>query len=122
MKKLKIVSVSANSGLGSMAGDRVADVTLRSEGFTAQMPSGSPSIGAIPASGKSFVVYYEAPPTDSEKFAGRFRLVETTNGTEREIDHGSACDSHVHGGTGTMTFYGRGDVLESWSFHCQPQA
>lgn len=122
MKKLVIQSVSGNSAFAQSGYDPCADSLLRSAGFREHEGSHyGLSIGAIPGEDRTFAVNYEEPAEGAEDYTGRFQLIETTGGRDREIDHGSAGKSHTHGGTGAMTFYGRGRNLKSWSFHCKQE-
>jgi hypothetical protein len=124
VKKYRISSISGNSkyaGECGVSGDPCANVILKHAGFVdSQGRNDTPHlfIGCVPAKGKNIFVYYDEPASDSEK--GSFRLVDLwVNGTEYEIDRGTAGKSH--GDVGIRTFYGRGsEHMVSWSFHCDP--
>lgn len=122
MKKLSIVQVSGNSEFAdSRSGDDFANSVLDRFGFVGRDGRGNGHlyIGCVPQQGKTFYVYYDEPPSRDDKSRGSFRLVRLEgDGTETVLDRGSACHSHSHAGLGTLTFYGRGNKLKSWSFHC----
>jgi len=121
MEKLRIVQVSGNSNYASYAGDSCADEILRDCGFVSRHPERySPLyIGCVPEEGMEFFVYYEEPAGDS---GGIFKLIRMAGDEEIVVDKGTACESHFHDGLKTKTFYGKGNRLRSWSFHCSPES
>jgi len=122
VKKFRIVQVSGNTESSKQGCDPVACLLFQDEGFVGRSKSPFINIGAIPTHGKSFYVYYDEPATDSEK--GTFRLVRVDQYSNKEVvvDRGTASKSHIHEGLNTMTFYGSGIRLLSWSFHCEQRA
>lgn len=118
-KKYRIQQVSGNSGVSCTSGDLWANKDLQEMGFVGR--SDNPLnvyLGAVPAEGREFFVYYEKPK--NKKAQGKFRLVEKKGTVEEIVDEGTATDSHFHGGLRTLTFYGSGRRLAGWSFHCEP--
>lgn len=75
------------------------------------------SFGAIPVEGKIFYAYYTGCDTEE----GLFKIVRKDGDLEFLIDKGKATESHFHGGLGTLTFYGKGERMNSWSIHCKPK-
>ena len=125
-RKYKIQQVSGNTpneGRVFRSGDIGASLFLDGIGFEARQPAPlhCAYIGATPKSGKEFHIYYQEPKDDKERFGGTFRLARMDGEREEIIDQGQATKSHIHGGLGTLTFYGKGEKLASWSFHCKQE-
>jgi hypothetical protein len=117
-RKLKVYQVSGNIA-PNMGGDFAADSFLKDQGFGDERnPYGfGLYIGCKPLDGKAFFVYYQEPAKKDER--GSFKLVRLEEGIEKLVDEGTASESHIHGGLGTITFYGEGRAMPSWSFHCK---
>jgi hypothetical protein len=73
--------------------------------------------GARPAEGKKFYCFYNG----NGRSNGLFRIVRQDGNLEVLIDKGTASTSHIHEGKGTLTFYGEGERMDSWSIHCKPE-
>ncbi len=121
-EKYQIQQISGNSESASSLSDKVACAIMEAMGFTSRSGTSGLNIGAVPKEGKMFHVYYAEPEKadDTERYGGRFRLVRQDGEKEETLDQGVATESHYHGGLETMTFYGKGSALASWSFHCIP--
>lgn len=117
-RKYEIQQVSCNSRYSRPGSDIDADNFLFALGF-----KGRGSViymGAVPRQENRFYVYHNEPAGDEK---GKFRFVRNVDLEgkleEEEIDHGDASESHIHEGLNTLTFYGSGWRMPSWSFHCK---
>ncbi len=123
-RKYKIKQVSGSSArITPFGGDTRASMTLIASGFKSIIPEDQENtyIGAIPQNKIEFFVYYQEPLDKKEESRGTFRLVSKEVNGEKVIDEGTATSSHIHGGLDTLTFYGEGRRLRSWSFHCEKE-
>ena len=127
-EKLKIQQVSCS--LAGGAHDKPACVYLDVIGFESKTKEywesigmsyfDTTNIGAVPKKGKEFFIYYTEPEKPDDKNCwGKFRLVRKEGELEELIDEGAASESHFHEGLKTKTFYGIGEKVRSWSFHCK---